>query len=238
MSKYIMRLDDAAIKMDIEKWTRIEILLDKYNIKPLVGVIPDCKDPMMDIYDEECAIWCKVDEWIGKGWTIALHGYQHIYCTNDGGINPVNVRSEFAGLALEEQKRKIREGVRIFRKHGIDPQVFFAPSHTFDKNTIEALKEESNIKIISDTVANKPYCQYGMLFVPQQSGRVRRLPFKIVTFCYHPNNMDNIQFDILERFLMKYKDKFINFEDALQTKKLSSVDKILKWLYFLRRYNG
>ena len=40
MSKYIMRLDDAAEKMDIEKWSRMEKLLDKHSIKPLVGVIP------------------------------------------------------------------------------------------------------------------------------------------------------------------------------------------------------
>ena len=35
MSKYIMRLDDAAEKMDVEKWNRIELLLDKYNIKTI-----------------------------------------------------------------------------------------------------------------------------------------------------------------------------------------------------------
>lgn len=35
MSKYIMRLDDAAEKMNIEKWIRMERLLDKYNVKPL-----------------------------------------------------------------------------------------------------------------------------------------------------------------------------------------------------------
>ena len=44
MSKYIMRLDDAAEKMNVEKWLRMEQLLDKYSIKPLVGVIPACKD--------------------------------------------------------------------------------------------------------------------------------------------------------------------------------------------------
>lgn len=40
MGKYILRLDDAAERMDIVKWNRMEVLLDKYNIKPLVGVIP------------------------------------------------------------------------------------------------------------------------------------------------------------------------------------------------------
>ena len=45
MSCYILRLDDASDYMDVEKWSRMEELLDKYQIKPLVGVIPDNQDP-------------------------------------------------------------------------------------------------------------------------------------------------------------------------------------------------
>ena len=52
MGKYILRLDDAAERMDIVKWNRMEVLLDKYNIKPLVGVIPKCQDAMMDEYPD------------------------------------------------------------------------------------------------------------------------------------------------------------------------------------------
>lgn len=35
MSRYIMRLDDASEYMDVEKWQRMENLLDKYGIKPM-----------------------------------------------------------------------------------------------------------------------------------------------------------------------------------------------------------
>jgi predicted deacetylase len=86
------------------------------------------------------------------------------------------------------------------REHGIDPKVFFAPAHTFDNNTLIALKECSNIRIISDTIANDVYSQFGFTFVPQQSGRVRKLPFKTVTFCYHPNVMNDDEFVRLEKF--------------------------------------
>lgn len=34
--------------------------------------------------------------------------------------------------------------------HGIDPTVWIAPAHSFDKNTLIALKLETNIRIISD----------------------------------------------------------------------------------------
>ena len=235
MSKYIIRLDDAADRMDCQKWSQMERLLDKYDIKPLVGVIPNCKDKMMDIYDVDPDFWNKVHQWEDKGWTIALHGYEHVYCTDDGGINPVNKRSEFAGLSLENQKHKIKNGVEIFRNHGLEPKVFFAPSHTFDLNTLEALKQESNISIISDTIANKPYSQYGLTFLPQQSGRVRKLPFNVVTFCYHPNMMEEKEFIYLERFFEKYKELFSNFPIYKETKRKTLFDLILNKLYFAKR---
>lgn len=201
MSKYILRLDDACEKMDIEKWDRMEQLLDKYGVKPLVGVIPHCEDPMMDDYPIDSNFWSKVNNWISKDWSIAMHGYNHVYSTECGGINPINKRSEFAGEPLEVQKEKIRKGISIMREHDINPNIFFAPSHTFDKNTLLALKAESDINIISDTIANDVYYQDDFQFVPQQSGRVRKLPFKVVTFCYHPNMMQENDFLILECFL-------------------------------------
>ena len=236
MSKYILRLDDACEKMDIEKWDRMEKLLDQYNIKPLVGIIPHCEDPIMDRYPVNINFWLKVQNWLNKDWSIALHGYNHVYSTECGGINPVNKRSEFAGEALEVQKEKIRKGVSIMREHGINPKIFFAPSHTFDENTLIALREESDINVISDTIANDVYYDKGFYFVPQQSGRVRNLPFKIVTFCYHPNVMEEKDFKILNKFLDKHRGKFINFIFRFDRKKQMSIyDKFLMRLYFWRK---
>lgn len=235
MSKYIMRLDDAAIKMDVEKWEQMECLLDKYKIKPLVGVIPNCKDDLMEIYDTDAIFWEKVHRWEQKGWEIALHGYDHVYCSKSGGVNPVNHRSEFAGMSLDIQRKKIRDGVKIFRNHGINPKVFFAPSHTFDLNTLIALKEESDIRIISDTIANDTYEKYGITFVPQQSGSVRRLPFSTVTFCYHPNMMNETDFENLELFLVENNNSFISFPLKETKRKINILDYILKNLYFMRK---
>ena len=41
---YLIRLDDASEYMDLEKWTRISNLLDKYGIKPIFGIIPNNRD--------------------------------------------------------------------------------------------------------------------------------------------------------------------------------------------------
>lgn len=236
MSQYILRLDDASQYRNIDNWNRIEKLLVEYDIKPLVGVIPDNQDSSFDIYPFDIEFWNIVERWINNGWTIAMHGYNHVYITNDGGLNPVNLRSEFAGLPLLEQETKIEKGIRIMYEHNIFPKVFFAPFHTFDKNTLIALKNKSDINIISDTIANNIYFENGFFFVPQQSGKVRRLCFKVVTFCYHPNTMQEKDFLILENFIIKYKNKFIDFNNLqLKKRKLNLYDKFLKKLYFLRK---
>ena len=228
-----MRLDDACPKRDIAKWDRMEALLDKYNVKPLVGIIPDCKDPDMNCYAEDADFWTsRIQCWQSKGWQLALHGYNHVFRTECDGINPVNKRSEFAGVPYEEQKKMIANGVSILRSHGIIPKVFFAPAHTFDENTIKALKEESDIRIISDTPTNRPYSKYGITFVPQQSGRVRKLPFNTVTFCYHPNTMSDKDFIFLENFLQN--NKFKEFPIEQVSRKMSLIDKILMRIYYAR----
>lgn len=236
MSRYIMRLDDASPKRNIENWNRMELLLDKYDIKPMIGVIPHNEDPSFAAFNVDNTFWHRVHQWENKGWTIAMHGYNHVYMTSNGGINPVNACSEFAGLQLDEQKRKIASGVKIMKGHGINPEVFFAPSHTFDKNTLVALKEESNIKIISDTIAYDVYFEDDFFFVPQQSGRVRKLPFKTVTFCYHPDELRDLGFEILEKFLTSNKSKFIDFNEVkLSTRKRNYFDLLLKKIYFIVR---
>ncbi|WP_311516628.1 DUF2334 domain-containing protein [uncultured Anaerococcus sp.] len=235
MTNYILRLDDACEKRKIESWNRIESILDKYKIRPLVGVIPNCEDPSMDDYEFDYDYENRLKSWVKKGWTIALHGYNHVYSTKSGGINPVNFRSEFAGEPLEVQKEKIREGLRILKGYGIKPKVFFAPSHTFDEKTLVALLEESDIRIISDTIAYDSYTNYGFTFVPQQTGKVRSLPFKKVTFCYHPNTMRDKDFEELEEFIFKNSKKFIDFPTNTVTRRFNLIDWILKKLYFLRR---
>lgn len=230
MKKYYLRLDDACEKRDIKKWDRIEQLLDKYGIKPIVGVIPHCEDPMMDKYEVDTAFWSRVDDWISKGWIIALHGYNHVYSTACGGINPVNKRSEFAGEPLEVQREKIKAGVSIFRQHEIEPTIFFAPSHTFDENTLTALKEESRIKVISDTIAWDTYKKGDFVFIPQQSGMVRKLPFRTVTYCYHPNTMKENEYMDLESFIVNYKELFSTV--SIDTKRAYKLfDKALNYIY-------
>ena len=235
MKTYYLRLDDACEKSNVSNWMRIEKILDKFDIKPLVGIIPQCEDTSMDVYPLQDDFWETVESWVSKGWTIAMHGFNHVYETKSGGINPVQKRSEFAGLDLDLQCKKIREGISIFRSHKLEPNVFFAPSHTFDLNTIAALKKESKIRVISDTISNQRYNKYGITFVPQQSGRVRKMWLKEVTFCYHPNTMKESDFTDLELFLKKNDQYFKPFSIVSTSRRFSFLDWLVKRIYFFRR---
>lgn len=237
-TKYLIRLDDACPTMHKDNWDKMEKLLRHYNILPMVGVIPANADPNQNHDECDPHFWLKVRRWKEEGWTIALHGYDHLYISESSGFNPMWRRSEFAGVSLEEQKNKIKNGVEIMRMHDLNPKYFFAPSHTFDNNTLIALQESSDIRIISDTIALKPYTYKGFIFIPQIGGHCFNLPLSgIFTFCFHPSTMTEHDFVELSKFLHQYKDKFCGFHEleltALKSKSL--IDKFLSWAYFAYR---
>ena len=242
--QYLIRLDDACPTMNSSKWNRIEDILDNSGIKPMVGIIPHNEDSKQVINPEDVYFWNKVKAWEKKGWAIALHGYNHCYSSYEGlkGLNPMWKRSEFAGLPLSEQCDKIQKGVSIMREHGINPMYFFAPSHTYDDNTLMALRDKSDIRIISDTIATRPYKYKDFVFIPQFSGQCREMRMKgLYTFCLHPNSMNDEAFKKTDLFLKGHRKEFIAFGDVdidIVSKK-SLYDSILSWGYFtVRRIKG
>jgi hypothetical protein len=235
---YLLRLDDACDTMDHAKWKRMEALLDQFNIKPMITVIPNNEDgsQVIDPTDNNFWVWLRSLE--KKGWEICMHGNDHVYQTKSGGINPVQRRSEFAGLSYEDQCEKVRKGILKFKQEGIDPKIFVAPSHTFDKNTLLALHNESDIRIVSDTIALYPYTKFGIIFIPQQMNIIRNIMIPgIFTFCYHPSAMTDSDFLELEKNLQYHHLKFSAFRDINLTKIKSKklIDKLFSFLYFLNR---
>ncbi len=237
-NKYLVRLDDACPTMDHVRWSRMEKLLDYYRVKPMVGIVPDCHDENLFIDPCDNDFWDKAKEWQDKGWAIALHGYDHCYVTSAPGINPMWNRSEFAGLSIDDQRKKIRDGVAVLKNKGLTPNYFFAPSHTFDNNTLLALKGESDIRIVSDTIGRYPYKKGGLYFIPQIIGHCAELPFSgIYTFCFHPNTMNDKAFSSLEEFLDKNSSSFIGFDDIDLSKfgKKKLFDRFLSHSFFMYR---
>ena len=44
MNQFSIRLDDITPDMDWEQFYRVKKILDKFSIKPLIGIVPDNQD--------------------------------------------------------------------------------------------------------------------------------------------------------------------------------------------------
>jgi len=233
-AKYIVRFDDACSTMDNSKWQKIEDLCDKFDIKPIIAVVPNNKDSKLIKDKIDNNFWDKVRKWQNKGWHIALHGYDHVYISKESGLVPFNHKSEFAGLSLAEQILKIQKGIRIFKKEGIDTNIWVAPSHTFDENTLKALKEHTNIQIVSDGVALFPFKKYGFNWIPQQLWHYRTMPFGIWTCCVHPNEMDDNEYLALENFVSKNHKSFVDVI-SLKYQSFGLINTLFSKIYWIIR---
>lgn len=239
-NKYLIRLDDACPTMDGAKWQRMFDILDRYGVRPMVGIIPHNEDPKQEIDAPDVEFWNKAKLWQQKGYAIALHGYNHCYISDKGlrGLNPLWARSEFAGVSYDVQKQKIRDGFEILSSHGVKPKYFFAPSHTFDENTLKALRECTDIRIISDTIATKPYKKGDFIFLPQLGGHCTEMKINgIWTFCLHPSAMTEVNFEATERFLKIHKNEFIRYDeiDLLNLRNKSLFGRFISCAYFIQR---
>ena len=108
------------------------------------------------------------------GFAIAMHGYLHLYDTNAQGIVNGTSLSEFAGHSYEEQYEKIRKGKEILASHGIQTDIFFAPAHSYDENTLRALSA-NGFKYVSDGKSSKPFVREGIICIPCRSGGCPRI---------------------------------------------------------------
>ena len=118
-------------------------------------------------------------------------------------ILPFYNRSEFAGLGLAIQRKKIRKSLAIFKKHGVEPTIWVAPGHSFDKLTLQALFLEAPFRVVSDGIALRPYRYEGFDFVPQQLWNVVEKSYGTWTVCLHPDTMTREQIEELSLSLRR-----------------------------------
>jgi predicted deacetylase len=223
--KYIIRLDDASHYMNISKWDDFLHILDKYNVKPIIAVIPNNEDYQLmadNAYIEN--FWQIVSDWNKRSYVIAMHGYNHCYITSNAGIIGKNCFSEFAGVSYKKQSEKIILSKQIFEENSIDPKIFVAPAHSFDSKTIKVLLKHTNIRIISDGFAYNAFRWKGMNWIPQQLWRPEKKETGLWTICYHPQMATNIQLNELDEFLKEEYVNVINPLDITVYSELSSDD--------------
>lgn len=213
--KILIRMDDIAPGMDMGKFRRFKRLLDEYNIRPLIGVVPDNRDPKLMVEAEEPEskqkkgtdeeadsednpyFWRMVRDLQSEGWIIAMHGLHHVYTTKKGGMLPLNKQSEFAGIPYEKQLEMVTEGKKILESHGIATDFFMAPSHSYDRNTITALVEKG-FRRITDGFGRDAYRRFDMTFYPISYRKDSALTDEgegYTTFVVHTNTLTNEDFN-------------------------------------------
>ena len=213
----LIRIDDIAENMNWDLMEKSELLFEKYGVKPVLGVIPENKDNELLTYPKKNNFWNKVRSWKDKNWEIAMHGHTHVYdktSYNDDYFN-YGGGSEFFGHSLEIQMLKIKNGLKKFDSEKIKIRTFFAPNHTYDKNTFIALKN-CGINEIIDGYGLMPYIEYDIKFIPQLFYKIFALPFGIQSTQIHLNYWKQKDFVNFEKFIQKNAKKIITYDQAIE----------------------
>lgn len=213
MNQISFRLDDITADMNWDHFNQLDAIFSKYGIYPLLGVVPDNRDEGLKKQEAKPDFWERLKELENEGYTISQHGYQHVYETKNSGILNINPFSEFAGLPLEIQTEKLRQGQNILKAHQLSTDIFMAPGHTFDENTLIALKE-NGFKVITDGYTHYPYSYKGLHFYPSTLSEVREQR-GVDTVCLHLNLMSEDDIKEVERFIQNHLDVVCSFKDML-----------------------
>ena len=233
--KILIRFDDIAENMNWHFMEKSEQLFDKYKIKPVLGVIPNNQDKELKSYPKKENFWEMVRIWQSKGWEISMHGYNHLYQseTNKNDYFKYGGKSEFYGETLIDQTNKIQKGLEIFKKNKVKIRSFFAPNHTYDSNTFEALKN-SGIYQVVDGYGLKPYSKNKIIFVPQLFYKIFLIPFGLQTTQIHLNIMKDEDFNKLQSLIEKNYQNIITYDEALDLLSENLLDKFInKIIYYL-----
>ncbi|MBR1472478.1 MAG: DUF2334 domain-containing protein [Lachnospiraceae bacterium] len=223
MRKIAIRIDDVTPEMDWVKFHRFEKMLDKYQVCPLIGVVPENGDPTLAGQEKNPAFAEQqgYTDWLLKkksaGWSIALHGCFHVYQTKQGGLFPLNHFSEFAGQPYREQLRLLRHGRERLKALGVESDIFMAPGHSFDQNTLAALKE-NGFRYVTDGYGSRPYLREGLVFLPISFLRSRERKKKdgYTTYVVHTWDMSEGEFRWYEDLFRTERERIIDYRELLQ----------------------
>jgi predicted deacetylase len=187
-------------------WRSVEQALLELDVKPIVAVVPDNQDAALKVGEENKNFWDDVRAWQERGWTIGLHGYQHVYATEDAGLLGVNRFSEFSGVPYAEQRRKLECALEVFQREQVATNLWVAPGHSFDETTLKVLRELGIGSLSDGHFLYSRVDAQGMMWIPQQLWRFRRMPLGVWTVCLHINQWTAGEVDRFQRDLREFRD--------------------------------
>lgn len=215
--KIAVRMDDITPDMNWDNFRFFQELFEKAGITPLLGIVPDnqdeelcCEKPREDFYE----VMRGLKE---KGCCFALHGCHHLYTTKKSGLFPLNTSSEFAGVPYEKQKEMLAFGKKKLEEQGIAADIFMAPSHSYDSNTLRALKELGITKI-TDGFGKEPYTYGGMTFYPISFwlGCSLKQRNGVTTLLIHANTVTEADKERYRKIFEEYGKNMISYSEYLE----------------------
>lgn len=213
-AEYLLRCDDLCPATPLERWRRVESLIEEFSLQPILAVVPDNRDPELGLSTPDPAFWQRIHALEVSGAVVGLHGYRHICASHGRSLMRLAPTSEFAGVPAQIQRTWIIEGLRILRAHGLNPRIWVAPRHGFDRNTLNALGAEG-IALISDGFARIPFRSGGATWIPQQLWGPVNKPKGLWTICVHANTASDADISALRAFLNAHADQFTSIDRVL-----------------------
>ena len=212
-------MDDITPDMNWENFEFFRKLFRDTGITPLLGIVPDNRDPKLSCGAEREDFYEVMRGLKEEGYCFAMHGLRHIYTTKSGGIFPLNNYSEFAKVPYNKQKEMLILGREKLKKQGIDTDIFMAPAHSYDKNTIRALKETGFTKI-TDGFGKTPYIDRGITFYPISLQLSRSLKQRdgATTLVLHANTVTEAEKERYARIFREYGENMISYSEYLMMK--------------------
>lgn len=210
-----VRLDDITPDMDWDKFYQFKEILDTYGIRPLIGVVPENQDKNLALNPPKERFWDEIKALQKQDWVVAMHGVNHVYDSDKGGMFPLNDFSEFAGHSLEIQMEKIKRGKELLREKGIETDFFMTPAHTYDENTLKALKANGFGKI-TDGFGEYPYQWMGLTFYPisfRMSDSLKK-DGGYTTMVVHTNTIDDMEY--YRKMFAKHREQFISYSEYMR----------------------
>lgn len=226
-AQYLLRFDDLCPTMAHDRWQRFLPLIEEFGLRPILAVIPDNRDEELNLAPPDAEFWARMRAMEAAGATIGLHGYRHLCELWGRSLLPPHAQTEFAGAPEETQRAWICEGLGILRGQGLNPGIFVAPRHGFDRATLRALRKEG-IKLLSDGFARLPFTRGALTWIPQQLWGPVEKSKGLWTICVHSNFASDTQVSQLRAFLRAHSAQFTSVERVLtelQPGKLSLTER-------------
>jgi len=235
-AQYLLRFDDLCPTISRSRWQQFLPLIEEFGLRPILAVVPDNQDYDLQRAEPDAGFWAQMRALEAAGATIALHGYRHLCHSKGKSMVPLHRHSEFAGQPAATQRQWILAGLHILRGHGLNPTVWVAPRHGFDRHTLLALRDEG-IGLVSDGLARIPFIREGLTWIPQQLWAPVEKSKGVWTICVHPNAMSGGQVEQLRAFLQTHSSQFTSVERVVTKVKptaLSRVERAYEFLAELR----